>query len=143
KAGEEAIKINTTLTATCSAFAYQSRDILTQMKARLMTTTEQRLGDGYSLASDPVITVLKSQLHSNVLTLEVKAQVQVAYQFPEQLPQIKAHLAGMKKAAAIAWLAHVPGVSSVSIEVSGGTDSSQLPQNPDAIHCTILYIGQQ
>lgn len=143
KAGEEATQVNTTETATCSAFAYQRQDVLSQMRTRLSIATQQRLGDGYSLTADPVITVERSQLQGTVLTLQVKGQAQMAYEFSEQLPQIKQHLAGMKKAEAIAWLAHMPGVSSVSIDITGGTDTSTLPQDSSAIHCTILYTGQE
>jgi hypothetical protein len=142
KAGEEARSVSTTLSATCSAFAYQTQDVLSQMRMRLTKATEAQLGDGYSMAADPVITVEKSHMQGSRLTLQVKGQARMAYQFQEQLARIKAHIAGMNKAQAIAWLAHLPGVSSVSIDMTNGTDSTTLPRDMSAIHCTILYTGQ-
>ena len=141
KVGEEAIKVSTTLTATCTASAYQTQDVQTQMKAHLTQATQAQLGDGYSMATDPVITVEKSRMQGNLLTLLVKGQAAMAYQFQEQLQRIKQHLAGMSKAQATAWLAHLPGVGSVSIDING-TDTTTLPRDTSAIHCTILYTGQ-
>jgi hypothetical protein len=143
KAVEEATQITTTLTATCTAFAYQTQDILAQMRTRLTQATEAQLGDGYSMVADPVITVEKSWIQGSRLTLQVKSQAHMAYQFQEQLARIKAHIAGMSKAQAITWLTRLPGVSSVSVDITNGTDTSTLPRDTSAIHCTILYTGQE
>jgi hypothetical protein len=127
------------MTQTCSGWAYQTRDVQAPLTHRLQAQAHQ-LGVGYSLFSEPQISILATSRTGTQLRITARVQAQLAYQFSQgQLATITRTLAGMPKAEATAWLAQQPGVQAVSIAITGA--STILPQDASAIRCTILYAS--
>ncbi len=136
QAGEEASALNGSMTQTCQGWAYQTEAVQAQLRERLSQQAHQ-LGDGYILSSEPQSSILVTSRISTTLSIEVKGQAQVAYQFSQrELAAITRTIAGMPKAQATAWVAQQPGVQAVSIEMTG--NGTTLPQEAGAIRCTLL-----
>lgn len=140
KAGEEGTQVNVTVTASCSAEAYQTGDMQAQATRILTAAANEQLGDGYTVTGDPHVTVTSASARESLLRLTVKVQGTMAYQFSQaQLQTIKSHIAGMDKADAAAWLARQRGVKAASIDVSG--PGATLPQDTSVIRCAVLYMA--
>lgn len=139
KAGEEGTQASVTVTASCSASAYQTGDVQAQATHMLTAAANEQLGEGYIVTGDPHVTVIGASVSGSLLRLTVKAQGAMAYQLGQgELQSIKNHIAGMDKADAAAWIARQPGIKAVSIDVSAG---GSLPSDTNAIRCTLLYAA--
>lgn len=139
KAGEEGTQVSVIVTASCRAYAYQTGDVQAQATRILAAAATQQLGNGYVVTGNPQVTVTGTSASGSLLRLALKTQGTMAYQFSqEQLQAIKHHITGMDKADAAAWLTHQRGVKAVSIDVSAG---ATLPQDTNAIRCTLLYAA--
>src|SRR5450755_983649 len=138
KAGKEGTQASVTVTAACNAEAYPVQAVQAQAAQGLTIAARQQLGSGYVLTGDPHVTVTGASANGSLLRLTLRVQGTMAYQFgQEQLQAMRSRIAGMDKTQAAAWLARQKGVKAVSIEVSG--IGASLPQETNAIRCTLLY----
>jgi hypothetical protein len=138
--GDETTHLAVVVTATCTGEAYATqalRDLLTQAVAQEATS---RLGAGYSLTGEIQATVIGSSVSAHkpgVITLQVKGMGIWTSQFDTaQLDHMAQLIQGKSQVQATQTLLHLPGVSQVAINVSGGRTT--LPTDTRNIHVLIF-----
>jgi len=134
--GEEATSLGVTVDETCTDEAYNTQR-LHDLIAQLVTAEAVRsLGAGYSLTGRILASVVESSLKEKrpgAISLQVKGAGIWTYQFSEAaLEHLAWRIAGKSPKEARKILLGVPGVQSVSIQMSGGTGAT-LPDNPAQI----------
>ena len=130
--GAEATHVLVTVSQTCSAVAYNSKE-LTQSAMRLLSTTaSQRLEAGYSVPTDVQTTITSITPRTSVVMLSVTIQGMFVYQITTQQAQaLKSLIAGKTKQNALAILNSQSGIESASIAWG---DDTKLPKDPAYIH---------
>jgi hypothetical protein len=143
--GEEASQLRVTVVETCTGLAYRTQalhDLVTQV------VTQQALrqwGTGYVLAGRVEVTMVKSTIEGGQprsIILQVTGRGMWAYQFTQaELQHLATRIAGKSTREARTILLRVPGVQSVTIQLSAGMGtSSTLPGNPAQIKMGELLV---
>ncbi len=136
--GSEAAQLHVTVFATCTAIAYNTKELTTQATRLLATQAVKTVGTGYALSGNIHVTVTKATVHHQTGMLSFRAQGSYVYQLTENWQhQMKTLLAGKPRSLALRVLATLPGIRQVSI--SGIPDNQQLP-DPDHIQLLIVLV---
>ena len=134
--GEEATHVQVTVSQTCSAVAYNSKE-LTQNATRLIATAaSQRLEAGYSVIGAVHTTIRSITVRTSVVVFSVTVQGIWVYQITlKQAHALKSLIAGKTTKDAARLLRSLSGIESASIAWS---DDTKLPKDPAYIHFHIM-----
>jgi hypothetical protein len=136
--GESATNFTVTVSLTCSDTAYNPQTARSQVENQLKQTATQRF-PGFILAG-PITTTIDQVTpgQNGNVDVHVSASGTWKYQFTaSQKSAMAKHIARQTKAAATAWLSQQPGVTHVSISITGPiidlTGGNILPDDVRAI----------
>lgn len=136
--GESAASISVTLSLACSASAYNPQSVSVQAENQLKQTAKQQL-PGYILAGTITTTIGQvTQGQNGNVNVPVSASGTWKYQFTAtQKSNMAMHIARETKSAAKSWLMQQPGVTDVSIKITGPiidlTGDNTIPDDVNAI----------
>jgi hypothetical protein len=134
--GSEATQLHVTVTETCTAIAYNTKELTTQATRLLATQAVKTVGWGYALYGNINVTVTKATTHHQTVVLSFRAQGIYVYQLTENWQhQMKTLIAGKPRTTALRLLATFAGIRQVSI--NGIPDNKQIP-DPDHIQLLIV-----
>ena len=142
---EEAPAVTVTVSERCTSVAYNNAALQEQATHVLTNQAEKQLGASYRLIG----TIQVTPLHATITTeparrASIAARVMGTwgYVFPKaQLNGMRAHLVGMAKEKAVAWLTKQRGVHQATLRVHRLDTSTLLPTNPTSIHIDLLYTA--
>lgn len=137
--GGEATHLTVTVDATCRGEAYQTQAMQIVVTQVLIQQATAHLGTEYSLSEGVQVAVTRSTVSNQKQdTLQVSGTGTWVYQFDDSSLQHMAHLiAGKSEQQATKMLLQLPGVSQISLNVSGG--STTLPADASRIHLLVLF----
>lgn len=137
--GQEATLVKVTVSATCSAVAYTSRELVEKATALLFTQARQKLGTGYSLIGDVEVSVKQATVTRTskpLVFFSFFSQGTWVYALNKSEQQhIKQLIAGKTKQAALHILLSVQGIERASLAWS---DETRLPKDSQQIHIVLL-----
>ena len=139
--GTKATSVTASVTATCSAEAYDQAGAETIAANLLNAEANKDTGGGYTLSGNitPTITSVSAGSQGN-LTLLVKASGTWVYQFtPAVKTSLAKLIAGKTKEQATALLLQQPGIGSVTITIANG---DTLPTDYTQINIAVPSAGQ-
>ncbi len=137
--GEEAVTLTVTVSETCTAVAYDERQLQARVTQLLATQATRTFGAGYLLAGNVQVTVSKAVASptSPQVVLAFTCAGTFAYTLTVQAQQhLKTLLAGQPRLVALRWLMQQPGIHTASI--SGVTDNQPLPDDLSHLHLLIV-----
>jgi VCBS repeat-containing protein len=141
--GQEAAQVNVTASLTCSAVAYNSREVAEQATSFLSTQARQQPGAGYSLFGTVHVWVKQATIaHSSTVFLSFSASGTWVYGLSQPAQQrIKYLLAGKTTQEAVQLLAALPGMEQATIRFTGFTDATtKLPKQSSLIHLVFIVM---
>nr|BBH96000.1 hypothetical protein KTA_41990 [Thermogemmatispora argillosa] len=134
--GDHASSATITVSATCSAEAYNQQAALDMATTLLQQEAARDPGPAYALAGQISSTIIDASLadpQSGRLIITVKAQGRWTYRFNEGAQQhLIQVLAGKSRSQALQLLQRQPGVSQADINIVR-SNNDQLPDNPALI----------
>ena len=140
QAGEEAAQVTIDVSETCSAVAYNARQLYVDATKLLTKRAHTELGAGYTLLGEARITILHvvtSDQTGAGATFTLKATGTYIYHLtPGQEQHLRTLIAGKSQRAALALLVHFPGIQTASMTLQG--TSEMLPKDPSSIHIVII-----
>jgi hypothetical protein len=140
KAGEEASRVQVTVSETCTGEVYETNALRNLLTGAVTQQAAHQLGEGYGLVGDIQASIAKASLNpqQGTVTLQVKVISTWMYQLSQaQQDQIKLSIRGKSKAEAIALLLRTPGVQRVSLSIKNGTT---IPMDIQHIHLAFVEI---
>ncbi len=137
--GEEAAAVKVTVSETCSGVAYNSQQLEASVTLLLLTQATKKLGAGYSLLSDPHITVTGAASAKQVTLSFTSVSTWVYALSSAEQNHIKKLIAGKTTEKALQLLLSLPGIERVSLQSSGFGDAARLPKDPRTIHLLLIY----
>jgi len=133
--GDEAAAVQVTVSASCTALAY-NQQALQKAATQQLTTIEK----GYHLAGAIHVTILNAQIadpQRGGATLTVSIRGVWVYTINQS--QVTALVRGKPRLDALRLVSVLPGVQSVSI--TGVNDNNQLPDDVTHIHLAIFFLS--
>jgi hypothetical protein len=140
KAGEEASRVQVTVSETCTGEVYETNALRDLLTGAVTQQAAHQLGEGYGLVGDIQASIAKASLNpqQGTVTLQVKVISTWMYQLSQaQQDRIKLSIRGKSKAEAIALLLRTPGVQRVSLSIKNGTI---IPMDIQYIHLAFVEI---
>lgn len=138
--GQEAAIVKVTVSETCSAVAYSSQAVTEKATALLSTQALQKLGTGYSLIGDVLVSIKEATVtHTTIPHVFVSFHAQGIWVYAVNNAEqhyIKNVIAGKTKQAALHFLMTMPGIEQASMQWSNDT---KLPRDPHDIHLALIY----
>jgi len=133
--GDEAAAVQVTVSASCTALAY-NQQALQKAATQQLTTIEK----GYHLAGAIHVTILNAQIAdpqrgAAMLTVSIRG----VWVYTINQSQVTALVRGKPRLDALRLVSVLPGVQSVSI--TGVNDNNQLPDDVTHIHLTIFFLS--
>jgi Baseplate J-like protein len=142
--GEEATTVNVTVSATCSAIAYNSQELETKATSYLAIQAQQKAGAGYSLFGTVNVSVKQASVSSippHLVFLSFHATGTWIYGISQQSQQqIKHLIAGKTTLEAQQLVAALPGVESAAIRFSGFGDATRIPKTTRYVHVIVIVV---
>jgi len=137
--GEEAAAVKVTVSETCSAVAYNSQQLEASVTQLLTARATKQLGAGYSLLSNPHITVTRATTAKQVTLSFTSLSTWVYALSSAEQKHIKKVIAGKTTEKALQLLLSLPGIERVSLQSSGFGDESRVPKDPGNIQLVLNY----
>lgn len=135
--GEEASQVEVSLAQTCTAIAYNSKQLAALATKLLMTQAAHTLGQGYALYGEASLTITKVQLTHQTVVLSFLSHASFVYQINEA--KLLHLLAGQPRLVALRLLAHLGGIKRMSI--SGIANNQELPTDITHIHLLLVFVA--
>jgi len=137
--GDEAETLEVTVSKTCNAIAYDTKELDTQATHLLTTQATKQLGQGYTVYGNVQVTVTKATTtNKTVVLLSFTTQATYLYQLNANAQQrIVTLIAGKPRETALDQLARLPGIQHASI--SGISDNQPIPDDLTHIHLLIVF----
>ena len=139
--GAEATQVKVSVSATCSAVAYNNQELAQKATDLLSHQAIHTVGAGYSLLGDAKVTVTQAIIptaHTKPVILSFHASGTWIYGLTHTAQEQTKHLiAGKTKQEALHLLASLPGVERVSMQWG---DDTRLPKDTGYIHLTIFVV---
>ena len=140
QAGQEAKEVKVTVSETCSAIAYNSRELTSKVTQLLTAQAQRHLGTGYSMLDTPQVHVTQARTYENKVVLSFSAQSAWIYALSSAEQQsIKKIIAGKITEKALQLLTRLPGIEHVSLKSTGFGDESRIPKDISHIHLALFY----
>ncbi len=144
KAGDQATSVTVTVSFTCTGEVYDRDGALSMAAKQLTTQAATRPGPGYTLAGKIATALAQAALadaSTGTIKLTVNAEGIWVFHFSAaQKLSLAKLLAGKSKKAVQSLLSARKGVSSISIQVSGG-DGNTLPADPGQIAIVVQSVS--
>ncbi len=137
--GQEATTVKVTVSETCSAVAYNSQQLESSVTQLLTAQATMKLGAGYSILSNPQITVTQATPARQVTLSFTSVSTWVYALSSAQQQHLKAIIAGKNTQQALQLLSSFPGIEKVSLQFSGFGDDTRIPINLNNIHLMLIY----
>jgi hypothetical protein len=137
--GEEATHLTVSVSATCTAIAYDMQQLHARAIQLLTSQAAQTFGTGYQLSGDAQVTVSKVTPTASGVAFAFTCQGMFAYTLNGQAQQrIKTLIAGKPRLTALRLLLQEPGIHTASI--NGIADNQPLPDDQTHIHLLIVLL---
>jgi hypothetical protein len=138
--GQEASKVTVTVSETCRAVDYNSRQLTVQATALLSTLARQQLGSGYSAFGAVHVAVKQAIIaQRSTVVLSFTASGTWVYGLSQHIQaQIIRLLVGKTTRQAERNLSTLGGVERASIRFSGFGDESRLPRQSHLLNLVFL-----
>jgi Baseplate J-like protein len=134
--GDEATKVQVTVSQTCSAVAYNSEELKANTTQQLTSQAIKRLGAGYSLLGESQVKVIQITTGRPTPTLTFSSQGSFVYGLSARSQErMKTLIAGKTKQEALHILSSVPGIKNVSLQWDANT---KLPKDPQQIKLLVI-----
>ena len=143
QAGAEATQVKVTVSETCSAIAYNSQELTSNVTQLLTAQATKKFGTGYSMLDTPQVNITQAESNHTapfLVFLTFHAQSTWVYALTSQDQQLlKKLIAGKTTAKALQLLTRLPDIERMSLESSGFGDSSRIPKAISSIHLALYY----
>jgi hypothetical protein len=134
--GDEATKVQVTVSQTCSAVAYNSEELKAKATQQLTSQAIKRLGAGYSLLGESQVKVIQIITGRPTPTLTFSSQGSFVYGLSARSQErMKTLIAGKTKQEALYILSTVPGIKIVSLQWDANI---KLPKDPQQIKLLVI-----
>jgi len=138
--GDEATTVQVTVSESCTAIAYNTKELDDQATKLLTTQAAKTVGTGYMLYGDVKVSVTQATTNTTTpgVLLSFTCQGTYVYILTAKAQQsIKTLIAGKPRNTALRLLVTLPGIMNASI--NGIPDNQQIP-DADHIHLLIVLI---
>jgi len=136
--GDEAATVNVTVSATCSAVAYNQDGLRAKVTDLLQSQAAKKLGAGYRIRGNPHI-IVTSATPAKQVTLAFRSVSAWGYVLSStEQTAVKKVIAGCTMEHAMQLLASFPGIETATIKASGFGDDTRLPKDPRNIALVVL-----
>lgn len=135
---QEATSVTVTVSQTCSAVAYNSRELETKATYVLIHQTGTKLATSYSLMGDVTVTVSQATVQKHVLVSFAASGTWVYTLGNRELQEMKRLIAGKTTHQAVQLVSSLQGIAGAAI---AWDETTKLPKDTNLIHFIIVQSG--
>ncbi len=135
--GSETTTVQVTVSASCTAVAYNQQAVQVQARQFLTRMAATQLGTGYTLTGAIHVTNTQATAAKNVVFSFTCAGTWVYTFSPQEQQHLKTLIASKTKPQALQLLRSQQGIASVTI--AGVPDNQSLPEDLTHIHVLLLF----